>query len=70
MPVTYIGSSVLAKIFMVTKPENAIFITRVGSVLAKIFMVTKRSLHSFPSLSGSVLAKIFMVTKPKPDKSP
>ena len=41
MPVTYIGSSVLAKIFMVTKPENAIFITRVGSVLAKIFMVTK-----------------------------
>ena len=56
-------SSVLAKIFMVTKLKLDKKHTHIGSVLAKIFMVTKHKPKSTPNPSSSVLAKIFMVTK-------
>ena len=39
--------SVLAKIFMVTKPGCEYVCGCTGSVLAKIFMVTKRWISSF-----------------------
>ena len=56
-------SSVLAKIFMVTKHTGLHVQLPHGSVLAKIFMVTKHYLFTKYTNNGSVLAKIFMVTK-------
>ena len=65
MPRTVIMSSVLAKIFMVTKRFALLFYHTQRSVLAKIFMVTKL-MSLYPSNTfSSVLAKIFMVTKPQ-----
>ncbi len=65
MPVTYIGSSVLAKIHMVTKLYRYLIIHILCSVLAKIHMVTKLIALINCSFTSSVLAKIHMVTKPQ-----
>ena len=56
-------SSVLAKIFMVTKHRSTILCKIESSVLAKILMVTKQRFNVNVRLFRSVLAKILMVTK-------
>ena len=60
-----LDSSVLAKIFMVTKQCPESHCSHIRSVLAKIFMVTKPFHTSHRTGIRSVLAKIFMVTKPQ-----
>ena len=57
-------SSVLAKIFMVTKLSINASLGRICSVLAKIHMVTKLMVKHAGNIISSVLAKIHMVTKP------
>ena len=57
------GSSVLAKIHMVTKLNSSSDVPAQCSVLAKIHMVTKLIVRVVSSSWRSVLAKIHMVTK-------
>ncbi len=59
----YVGSSVLAKILMVTKRRQGYIEQSSGSVLAKILMVTKQNVTEDLITLSSVLAKILMVTK-------
>ena len=56
---------ILAKIYMVTKPDLVRPLQWHCLILAKIYMVTKLIVLKFSSVSCLILAKIYMVTKPQ-----